>query len=320
METSVLNLFSPFGLWAVSAESAPPLFHFSSLLSLFGRVVPKIFHHPFFVTNGWHTFPAARRTTTTKKEKEEVISVRVSFPSVPLERKWCEYSSLSLLYRTKTRASFEIYFFSSFSHQNREKTRKKKRKKRRRKRRRREEEQIFSRERRHERKKHKKEKKTAHKLCSHSGTCTRKQMKEGTERENGVNAVDACVRFWFSSARDWLFLRWKTRSFFFLSGGKGCFTIQEKRRRRRNFFSCLNRLFLAEWVTRTKRKKNKLDQEEQFFFSFDWIAFDFKLNCRVFYRKIDILRPLKNVRTKNKKASAKLDFSNVLSFVRYDHQ
>ena len=53
---------------------------------------------------------------------------------------------------------------------------------------------FFSRE-RHERKKHKKEKKTAHKLCSHSGTCTRKQMKEGTERENGVNAGDACVRF-----------------------------------------------------------------------------------------------------------------------------
>jgi hypothetical protein len=50
-------------------------------------------------------------TTTTKREKEEVITARVSFPSVPLERKWwCEYSSLSLC--TKTRASFERYIFS----------------------------------------------------------------------------------------------------------------------------------------------------------------------------------------------------------------
>jgi hypothetical protein len=61
-------------------------------------------------------FPAAKRTTTTtKREKEEVITARVSFPSVPLERKWwCEYSSLSL--NENARFFREIYFFSSFSH------------------------------------------------------------------------------------------------------------------------------------------------------------------------------------------------------------
>ena len=202
-------------------------------------------------------------TTTTKREKEEVITARVSFPSVPLERKWwCEYSSLSLY--ENARFFREIYFFSSFSHpQKREFLEKEEERKE--EEREEGEEQFFLERKRHE-KKHKKEKKTAHKLCSHSGTCTRKQMKEGTERENGVNAGDACVRFWFSSARDWFFLRWKTRSFFFLFGGKGCFTIKEKRRRRRNFFSCLNRLFLAEWVTRTERKKNKLDHLKNNFF------------------------------------------------------
>ena len=68
-----------------------------------------------------------------------------------------------------------------------------------------------------------------------------------------------------------------------------------------------------------REKKQTREMKNKFFF-LSTIAFDFQLNCRVFNRKIDILRPLKNVRTKNKKASAKLDFSNVLSFVRYDHQ
>ena len=44
-----------------------------------------------------------------------MITARVSFPSVPLERKWwCEYSSLSL--NENARFFREIYFFSSFSH------------------------------------------------------------------------------------------------------------------------------------------------------------------------------------------------------------
>jgi len=83
----------------------------------------------------------------------------------------------------------DIYFFYRKERKKEEEKEKKKKEKKERN------NNFFSRE-RHERKKHKKEKKkTAHKLCSHSGTCTRKQMKEGTERENGVNAGDACVRF-----------------------------------------------------------------------------------------------------------------------------
>ena len=130
-------------------------------------------------------------TTTTKREKEEVITARVSFPSVPLERKWwCEYSSLSL--NENARFFREIYFFSSFSHPQKRENRERRRKKRRRKRRK--EEQFFLERKRHE-KKHKKKKKPLINFAPTPGTCTRKQMKEGTERENGVNAVDACVRF-----------------------------------------------------------------------------------------------------------------------------
>lgn len=169
----------------------------------------------------------------------------------------------SLSGRKRALLSRDIFFLFFFSPPEKRVSRERRRKKRRRKRRK--EEQFFLERKRHE-KKHKKKKKPLINFAPTPGTCTRKQMKEGTERENGVNAGDACVRFWFSSARDWFFLRWKTRSFFFLFGGKGCFTIKEKRRRRRNFFSCLNRLFLAEWVTRTERKKNKLDQMKNNFF------------------------------------------------------
>lgn len=169
----------------------------------------------------------------------------------------------SLSERKRALLSRDIFFLFFFSPPEKRVSRERRRKKRRRKRRK--EEQFFLERKRHE-KKHKKKKKPLINFAPTPGTCTRKQMKEGTERENGVNAGDACVRFWFSSARDWFFLRWKTRSFFFLFGGKGCFTIKEKRRRRRNFFSCLNRLFLAEWVTRTERKKNKLDHLKNNFF------------------------------------------------------
>ena len=169
----------------------------------------------------------------------------------------------SLSERKRALLSRDIFFLFFFSPPEKRVSRERRRKKRRRKRKK--EEQFFLERKRHE-KKHKKKKKPLINFAPTPGTCTRKQMKEGTERENGVNAGDACVRFWFSSARDWFFLRWKTRSFFFLFGGKGCFTIKEKRRRRRNFFSCLNRLFLAEWVTRTERKKNKLDHLKNNFF------------------------------------------------------
>lgn len=130
-------------------------------------------------------------TTTTKREKEEVITARVSFPSVPLERKWwCEYSSLSL--GTKTRASIERYIFSLlFLTPRKERTEKEEERK---EEEREGEEQFFSRE-KDTRKNTKKKKKPLINFAPTPGTCTRKQMKEGTERENGVNAGDACVRF-----------------------------------------------------------------------------------------------------------------------------
>ena len=53
---------------------------------------------------------------------------------------------------------------------------------------------FFSRE-KDTRKNTKKKKKPLINFAPTPGTCTRKQMKEGTERENGVNAGDACVRF-----------------------------------------------------------------------------------------------------------------------------
>ena len=118
METSVLNLFSPFGLWAVSAESAPPSFSLFLTSFSFWSVVPKNIPSPLFCHKLMTHFVPRRETnntTTTKREKEEVITARVSFPSVPLERKWwCEYSSLSLY--ENARFFREIYFFSSFSH------------------------------------------------------------------------------------------------------------------------------------------------------------------------------------------------------------
>ena len=269
METNVLNLSSPFfGCFVVLlfyvffGGSFSSLFHhFSSLLSLFWVVVPKIFHPLFHVTNWEHVRSPPRNEQQREREKEEVITVRVSFPSVPLERKWCEYSSLSLSLCVWSwlcanenffREGRDIYFFYR-------KERKKEKKER--------NNNFFSRE-RHERKKHKKEKKTAHKLCSHSGTCTRKQMKEGTERENGVNAGDACVRFWFSSARDWLFLRWKTRSFFFFLEGKRLFYNPGKEKKKKFFLVFEQAVF--GWVSdEDKEKKNSIMKNNLFFLSIE---------------------------------------------------
>jgi hypothetical protein len=134
-------------------------------------------------------------TTTTKREKEEVITARVSFPSVPLERKWwCEYSSLSL--NENARFFREIYFFSSFSHPQKREFLEKKKKEKKKKEKKGEEQQFFSRREKKTREKDtKKKKKPLINFAPTPGTCTRKQMKEGTERENGVNAGDACVRF-----------------------------------------------------------------------------------------------------------------------------
>ena len=145
-------------------------------------------------------------------------------------------------------------------------------------------------------------------------------MKEGTERENGVNAGDACVRFWFSSARDWFFLRWKTRSFFFSFWRKRLFYNPGKEKKKKKFLLVFEQAVFG-WVSdedREKKKTNSIMKNNFFFFRLNRVWFQIELSG--FQPKIDILRPLKNVRTKNKKASAKLDFSNVLSFVRYDHQ
>ena len=56
------------------------------------------------------------------------------------------------------------------------------------------------------------------------------------------------------------------------------------------------------------------------FFSFLFLRLLFQLNWRLFDREIDILRPDKNVRTVNEKASVKFNFSNALSFAENDQQ
>jgi len=127
-------------------------------------------------------FPAAKRTTTTtKREKQEVITARVSFPSVPLERKWwCEYSSLSL--NENARFFREIYFFSSFSHPQKREFLEKKKKEKKKKEKKERNNNFFSKREKDARKRHKKEKKTAHKLCSHS----RNVYKKTDERRHGT--------------------------------------------------------------------------------------------------------------------------------------
>ena len=141
-----MNLFSPFGLWAVSAESAPPSFSLFLTSFSFGRSSRKYSSTPFFHKLMTHFVPRreTNNTTTTKREKEEVITARVSFPSVPLERKWwCEYSSLSLY--ENARFFREIYFFSSFSHPRKESFSRKK-KKEKKKKEKKERNNFFSRE------------------------------------------------------------------------------------------------------------------------------------------------------------------------------
>jgi len=120
-------------------------------------------------------------TTTTKREKEEVITARVSFPSVPLERKWwCEYSSLSL--NENARFFREIYFFSSFSHPQKREFLEKEEERKEEEREEGEEQQFFLEERKRREKKTQKRKKTAHKLCSHS----RNVYKKTDERRHGT--------------------------------------------------------------------------------------------------------------------------------------
>jgi hypothetical protein len=71
----------------------------------------------------------------------------------------------------------------------------------------------------------------------------------------------------------------------------------------------------------TPRRRLFLEgKSERKFFSFLFLRLLFQLNWRLFDREIDILRPDKNVRTVNEKASAKFNFSNALSFAENDQQ
>jgi len=98
----------------------------------------------------------------------------------------------SLSERKRALLSRDIFFLFFFSPP--EKRVSRERRKRKEEEREEGEEQFFLERKRHE-KKHKKKKKPLINFAPTPGTCTRKQMKEGTERENGVNAGDACVRF-----------------------------------------------------------------------------------------------------------------------------
>jgi hypothetical protein len=70
----------------------------------------------------------------------------------------------------------------------------------------------------------------------------------------------------------------------------------------------------------TRRRLFLEGKSERKFFSFLFLRLLFQLNWRLFDREIDILRPDKNVRTVNEKASAKFNFSNALSFAENDQQ
>ncbi len=93
----------------------------------------------------------------------------------------------SLSERKRALLSRDIFFLFFFSPPEKREPRKKKKEKKKKEK----ERNNFSRE----KKNTKKKKKPLINFAPTPGTCTRKQMKEGTERENGVNAGDACVRF-----------------------------------------------------------------------------------------------------------------------------
>ena len=98
----------------------------------------------------------------------------------------------SLSVRKRALLSRDIFFLFFFSPPEKREPRKKKKEKK--KKEKKERNNFFSRE-KDTRKNTKKKKKPLINFAPTPGTCTRKQMKEGTERENGVNAGDACVRF-----------------------------------------------------------------------------------------------------------------------------
>ena len=99
----------------------------------------------------------------------------------------------SLSERKRALLSRDIFFLFFFSPEKRENKKEEERKEEEREEG--EEQQFFLERKRHEKKNTKKKKKPLINFAPTPGTCTRKQMKEGTERENGVNAGDACVRF-----------------------------------------------------------------------------------------------------------------------------
>ena len=101
----------------------------------------------------------------------------------------------SLSERKRALLSRDIFFLFFFSHPEKRVSREEEERKEE-EREEGEEQQFFLEERkRHEKKTQKRKKKPRINFAPTPGTCTRKQRKEGTERENGVNAGDACVRF-----------------------------------------------------------------------------------------------------------------------------
>ena len=99
----------------------------------------------------------------------------------------------SLSERKRALLSRDIFFSLLFLTPRKESFSRKK-KKEKKKKEKKERNNFFSRE-KDTRKNTKRKKKPLINFAPTPGTCTRKQMKEGTERENGVNAGDACVRF-----------------------------------------------------------------------------------------------------------------------------
>ena len=100
------------------------------------------------------------------------------------------------------------------------------------------------------------------------------------------------------------------------------------KKRTENFFFLLLPLLPVGlfFAFRPKKKTRRAHPTPPFFgkkenfFSFLFLRLLFQLNWRLFDREIDILRPDKNVRTVNEKASVKFNFSNALSFAENDQQ
>ena len=122
-------------------------------------------------------------------------------------------------------------------------------------------------------------------------------------RANGAQSFDfqaRVVEFFFDGTRSCFFLLFEEED------PRTSFPRAPKKKRRRK--------------DDTRRRLFWRKMKEKVIFFFPFLRLLFQLNWRLFDREIDILRPDKNVRTVNEKASAKLNFSNALSFAENDQQ